>query len=160
MSNSIDQLRRYNDWANQILIDAFRRYQDAIPASCLRLLSHLTNAQTIWVSRITGIIPVIGVWEDYSLADCEKHHMQSSTALSKVIANYLEGQLTSISYTNTKNESFTNSLQDILLHIFNHATYHRAQIATEMRKHGLEPVNTDYITFARLTSDPNAGQKQ
>ena len=157
MLNSIDQLWRYNSWANQILIDALKHYTGAVPASCLHLLSHLTNAQAIWVSRITGVIPVVGVWEDYSIAECEAHHMQSSTALTQVIANYIEGQPIDISYTNTRNESFTNSLQDILLHIFNHATYHRAQIATEMRNHGLEPVNTDYITFARLTFVPDAG---
>jgi uncharacterized damage-inducible protein DinB len=151
MSNSLEQLWRYNDWANRTLINAFKRYNGDIPATCLHLLSHLTNAQTIWVSRITGVIPVVGVWEDYSLADCETHHRLSSTALTQVIADDVEGQPVNISYTNTRNESFTNSLQDILLHIFNHGTYHRAQIATEMRKHGVEPVNTDYITFARLS---------
>jgi uncharacterized damage-inducible protein DinB len=30
------------------------------------------------------------------------------------------------------------------------ATYHRAQIAMDLREKGFEPVNTDYIVFARL----------
>ena len=150
MSHAIDQLWRYNDWANHILIEAFRHYHDAIPANCLHLLSHLTNAQSIWTSRLDGKVPDVGMWEEYSLADCERHHIQSSTALTQIIAGYKEGEQVSVSYTNTKNEPFTNSLLDIVLHIFNHGTYHRAQIAAEMRRHGLEPVNTDYITFARL----------
>ncbi|WP_414711827.1 DinB family protein [Sphingobacterium sp. UBA1498] len=46
--------------------------------------------------------------------------------------------------------AFHNKVNDILLHVFNHGTYHRAQIASEMRRNGVEPINTDYITFIRL----------
>ena len=152
MVNSLYQLWIYNNWANQLLIDALKNQPEAIPSKCLHLLSHLTNAQSIWTSRLDGKVPDVGVWEEYSLADCERHHIQSSTALTQIIAGYKEGEQVSVSYTNTKNEPFTNSLLDILLHIFNHGTYHRAQIAAEMRRNGLEPINTDYITFARLNS--------
>jgi len=54
-----------------------------------------------------------------------------------------------INYTNTQHQAFHNKANDILLHVFNHGTYHRAQIASEMRKNGIEPINTDYITFVR-----------
>ncbi|WP_448634332.1 DinB family protein [Pedobacter panaciterrae] len=37
-----------------------------------------------------------------------------------------------------------------MLHVFNHGTYHRAQIAKEMTMHNIKPVNTDYIQFMRL----------
>ncbi|MBG6234461.1 putative damage-inducible protein DinB [Pedobacter sp. CAN_A7] len=150
MSELIQQLWHYNNWANQLLFDALKLQREAIPPVCLLLLSHLTNAQNIWVSRITGITPAVGVWEDFTLADCEKHHHLSSNALTQVIADFKEEEHISINYTNTQNESYTNALGDILLHIFNHGTYHRAQIAAEMRKNGLVPLNTDYITFARL----------
>lgn len=54
-----------------------------------------------------------------------------------------------VKYSNTKGQEFSNSLYDILLHLFNHGTYHRGQIATDMRRNGLEPLNTDYITMVR-----------
>ena len=149
MSNSLNQLLLYNNWANQLLFEAFKGQPDAIPLKCLHLLNHLTNAQAIWTSRLTGEVPGVDVWGNYSLADCERHHIQSSTALTQLLADHKGGELVNVSYTNTKNEHFTNTRIDILLHIFNHGTYHRAQIATEMRKNGLEPINTDYITFAR-----------
>jgi uncharacterized damage-inducible protein DinB len=31
-----------------------------------------------------------------------------------------------------------------------HGTYHRGQIAMQLRQQGLEPVNTDYIMFLRM----------
>jgi uncharacterized damage-inducible protein DinB len=45
--------------------------------------------------------------------------------------------------------TFTNTVFDMLLQVFTHGGYHRGQIAMEMRKAGLEPINTDYINFVR-----------
>jgi len=57
-----------------------------------------------------------------------------------------------IKYTTSAGTYFETSVQDILLHVFNHGTYHRAQIAKEMKLHNLPPINTDYIMFVRLQS--------
>ena len=40
-------------------------------------------------------------------------------------------------------------MEDILIQVFNHGTYHRAQVAKDLRGNGLAPVNTDYITYVR-----------
>jgi uncharacterized damage-inducible protein DinB len=43
------------------------------------------------------------------------------------------------------------SAADIILHVFNHATYHRGQLITIGRQVGLsEPPRTDYIYFINL----------
>ena len=54
-----------------------------------------------------------------------------------------------MSYTNSKGQTFSNSIRDILFHVINHSTYHRAQIATEFKQNGLEPLVTDYIFYKR-----------
>ena len=51
--------------------------------------------------------------------------------------------------TNSKGETFSNKIKDILFHIINHSTYHRAQIATDLKQNGIEPINTDYIFYKR-----------
>jgi uncharacterized damage-inducible protein DinB len=33
--------------------------------------------------------------------------------------------------------------------VFNHGTYHRAQVARDLRQHNLEPINTDFIFYVR-----------
>ena len=43
-------------------------------------------------------------------------------------------------------------VSDVLTHAVTHATYHRGQVATKMREGGLEPVNSDFITYCRETS--------
>jgi uncharacterized damage-inducible protein DinB len=37
-----------------------------------------------------------------------------------------------------------------MIHLVNHSTYHRAQIAILLRQQGFEPVNTDFITYDRV----------
>ncbi|MGY0041076.1 DinB family protein [Pedobacter sp. NJ-S-72] len=55
-----------------------------------------------------------------------------------------------IKYVISNGDHYETSVYDILLHVFNHGTYHRAQIAKEMKLHNITPVNTDYIQFVRL----------
>ena len=38
----------------------------------------------------------------------------------------------------------------IMIHLVNHSSYHRAQIAMLLRQNGFEPVNTDFITYDRV----------
>lgn len=55
-----------------------------------------------------------------------------------------------ILYTITENKSFQNFVWEILFHIVNHFTHHRAQIAREIRTSGYSiPEKTDYIIYKR-----------
>jgi uncharacterized damage-inducible protein DinB len=37
-----------------------------------------------------------------------------------------------------------------MIHLVNHSSYHRAQIAMLLRQKGFEPINTDFITYDRV----------
>jgi uncharacterized damage-inducible protein DinB len=149
MSDPIHQLWLYNNWANELILNSFKQNQSSIPASCLRLFSHITNAQIIWLSRINGEPSPVDVWDEHSLSECEKNHHIFSTGIQQSVADEHKGKI-SITYKNTQNIVYTDSLQDILLHIFSHGSYHRAQIAQDLKRNGLEPQNTDFIRFKRI----------
>lgn len=149
MSNPIEHLWSYNDWANKLVIKTMKSQINTLPPKCLLLLSHIVNAQIIWLCRLNGQIPDLGVWDEHNLITCEKYHNLASAGLGEKIRKYKDYEIHRIQYKNTKNDEFDNSIEDILLHTFNHGTYHRAQIAAEMRKNGLEPISTDYILFIR-----------
>lgn len=143
----LKQLWAYDQWANNLLFDTFEKQNIAIPASSLRLLSHIVNTQATWLSRILKEKPIVSVWQEHDLMYCRELFLQTSSALEKIVISCVTDQ--QVDYQNTAQRQFRNTLFDILLHVFNHGTYHRAQIAADMRKNGLEPVNTDYITFVR-----------
>lgn len=150
MSDPLYQLWQYNNWANTTVIDLLKQNPDTVPASCLRLLSHITNAQIVWLSRINGVSSPVGVWDEHSLEVSEANHALFSTGITQSLEDERKGKMLKITYKNTQNIVFTDALMDILLHVFNHGTYHRAQIAHEMKRNGMKPPVTDYIVFKRL----------
>ncbi len=148
----LQKLCAYNTWANSLVLEALKKIStsqtDKVPAQCLTLLSHIADAQVIWINRIKGIQIAVGVWQNQDLETCREMLQQSSSQLQEMI---LKGDSLDrlISYTRLSGEAYENTVSDILLHVFNHGTYHRAQIAMELRINGLEPINTDYILFVR-----------
>jgi len=55
-----------------------------------------------------------------------------------------------LTYTNYVGEPYTNNVEMIMIHLVNHSSYHRAQIAMLLRQKGFEPINTDFITYDRV----------
>ena len=145
------KLAAYTSWANQRVLETLEKLGERTPASSLHLFSHVLNAEIIWLARIQRLVSPVQVFDDHTLIECRKLHestFERFLALANVAPAELEAE---IIYKNTKGEAFATSLEDILLHVFNHGTYHRAQIARDLRAHGLEPVTTDYIIFVRET---------
>lgn len=58
-----------------------------------------------------------------------------------------------LSYKNYVGDSYVNNVEHIMMHLVNHSTYHRAQIALLLRQKGHEPVNTDFITYDRVITN-------
>jgi uncharacterized damage-inducible protein DinB len=150
--NPLERLCKYNDWANQLLFESFAASSEMIPANCLRLLSHVVNVQSIWLSRIRGQNQILGAWDEHGPEICKNLHKQTSAGLHAILLEHAPDLLFKIEYRNFQGQLKENSITDILIHVFNHGTYHRAQIAQEMRRNGLEPVSTDYIIFSNLGS--------
>ena len=145
----LKQFCKYNNWANSLLLDTLKTNSHSLPESCITLFSHIVNAQKIWACRINGVAPNVAVWQVNDLETCSVLLEESANALSKV--EYLETtESPVIIYTTSTGDPYETSVHDILLNVFNHGTYHRAQIAKEMKSYNIKPVNTDYIQFVRL----------
>ena len=148
-ADTLQKMAAYTSWANQQVLETLEKMGDQVPASSLHLYSHLLNAEVIWLARIQHLESPVQVFEDHTLAECRRVHestFERFIGLADSSSEELEAEIT---YKNTKGELFTTSLEDILLQVFNHGTYHRAQIARDLRQNGLEPINTDYITYVR-----------
>jgi uncharacterized damage-inducible protein DinB len=53
-------------------------------------------------------------------------------------------------YQNLKGEQFTQPIFQMLIHVFNHGTYHRGQMVTMLRQLGVEKIPaTDFIVWSR-----------
>ncbi|GAB3173960.1 DinB family protein [Telluribacter humicola] len=147
MKAFFENLFQYTDHFNTVLIQRLLTEQEADLSKSHRLLSHCLNAHHIWNKRILGEQPEVGVWQLIPLTEMldrnEENYQHTQRILEELDLD------TSVSYTNSKGDAFHNTVQDILFQVVNHSSYHRAQIATDFREHGVEPVATDYILYKR-----------
>jgi uncharacterized damage-inducible protein DinB len=150
--NMIEHLHRlfaYDDWANREVLASLRQPETAPPRS-LKLMSHILSAERLWLERLQQQKQTFPVWPDFTLPECETE----TAELPVLWRNYLDavdeaGLSRTVSYKNSKGESWTNRKDDILLHVIMHSAYHRGQIARDMRAAGFTPAYTDFIQGVR-----------
>ncbi|MBK9636245.1 MAG: damage-inducible protein DinB [Bacteroidetes bacterium] len=129
------------------LTDVFNESPDKTSEKSVKLFNHVLNAHQIWNNRIDPKQIPFGVWELHDTQDLKTigktNYEQTLQILDKFDFNE------TINYSNSKGQTFSNSIKDILFHVINHSTYHRGQVATEFKQYGLEPLVTDYIFYKR-----------
>ncbi len=57
-----------------------------------------------------------------------------------------------IVYRTLNGQEYRNKLADLVRHLVNHSTYHRGQVATQLRQLGTAPPSTDFIQYRRQTA--------
>ena len=147
MMQRFQQLFRYDHWANREVMASFHRAGNH-PARALKLLGHVLGTEYEWFARLEASRSDLPIWPELSLEECEGH----TDRLASIWSAYLneEAKLAKkITYRNTKGESWTNSAEDILMHVILHSAYHRGQIAAEMRANGHVPAYTVFIHGVR-----------
>ena len=148
MKNYFNRLYHYNRWANQLFSEVILKHTPE-NAQIHRLFSHIGNAQRVWLNRILNTdADTPGVFEVFSLIDSAYRLKQSSQDWIDFIKKEENFDQT-ISYYNSRGESFISPLQDINLHVANHSTHHRGQLAMLLREEEITPPASDYIFFIR-----------
>ena len=135
-------------WANEQLGAALAG--DPAPPDALRLFAHVVATEHLWHARIRGAPPRLAVWPVLSAAEAVAQASENVDAYGELLAGEDDASLERvISYRNSAGNDFRNTVAEIVTHVAMHGSYHRGQIAREMRRAGREPVYTDYIGYAR-----------
>ncbi|MBY0426568.1 MAG: DinB family protein, partial [Cytophagales bacterium] len=147
MNSYFLKLYRYNHWANIEICKAIEPVYSSSPYIA-ETFSHVVNAQYIWTGRIDLAKKTpfrVREIQDYSKLTANIEHITKDWLL--YLQDITPEELARvITYTNSFGESFTSVIQDVIAHLVNHSSYHRGQVAKELRNLGIAPPNTDYIT--------------
>ena len=83
--------------------------------------------------------------------ELEKKLLQQCRLWEDWVKNASELQLQHVfAYQNTRREQFKQPVKEVLLHIFNHGTYHRGQLINMFHQLGIEKLPaTDFIVYTR-----------
>jgi len=150
MKEYFQKLFAYNQWANQEILKAVENAEKA-QDEALPLLAHIITAQDLWLARILKAEHQnVNLWAEMSLEAVKSKLPESSEEWSEFVETMNEDHFQEEhQYTNSKGELFLTRLEDVILHVVNHGTHHRAQVSKILRDHGYNPPATDYIFFTR-----------
>lgn len=137
----------YSHHFNDELIRIAQENEDKVNNKIISLLSHILTAHAIWNARINEIEAEYGVWQDIDLEKMKELN-QKNFDDSMEIAHKFDLDLI-LEYQDSKGNYWENSVKDILVHVVNHSSYHRGQIAQQFRNCDLEPIPSDYCLFRR-----------
>jgi uncharacterized damage-inducible protein DinB len=139
----------YTEAADAVIVRTFLQTKQPMPQA-EALFSHVLNAQHIWISRINKFDAKFNRFDIHPVSMFHDLHQENIRTLKKILEE--EDLNRTVDYATFSGDKFENSVQDILLHVVNHSTYHRAQIATLFKQNNVKPLETDFITYQRAGS--------
>ena len=133
---NIQELFDYDLWATKRWIPAAEAMGET------HLLAHILASSQVWLGRCKHEEP--DSREDLGLdVRLEQSHAAWQAFLEN--ANLQD----KVFYTNTRGESFTNTIEEIVQHVINHGTYHRGHLRGIAEERRVDFPETDLILFIR-----------
>ncbi len=160
-ATDLQTLYDYNDWASARILDAaehlnldeFTAPRSLVWGSLRGTLVHALGAEMVWRQRCQfGATPAsLPPETDFAtLAALRTHWRAESQAMRGYVAGLSDEQVNGVMrYKNTKGVEFESILWQILLHVVNHGTQHRAEAAHLLTELGHSPGNIDLILYLR-----------
>ena len=138
----------HDAWANEQTIASLRAVE--APAPALRFMAPIVAAEWLWLGRLKQWKETFPVWPEWTRNEYEAQAGKLPPLWQELLRGMKPAGLDQpCAYVNSKGESWTSGCGDILTHVLLHSSYHRGQIATELRAAGLTPAYTDYIEAVR-----------
>ncbi|RYZ61034.1 MAG: hypothetical protein EOO14_06100 [Chitinophagaceae bacterium] len=151
----------YHSWANNLLLSSIlllpeEQHHAVVKSSfpsLFKTVLHMLDAESIWWQRLK-LQEKIDRPSDTFSGDM-KALSQELLLQNKRWQEWLTGanELAlqhEFIYYNSHKERFKQPVYQMLLHLFNHGTYHRGQLVTMLRQLGVEKIpQTDFIVWSR-----------
>lgn len=145
---TITQMFHHLFWANERILQSLQQQEQP---QARTLFAHILFAEQIWITRLQGKdSSQLPLWEEADMNTCD--HLAKNN--KEIFLAYLddlkpEDLDKNISYQNSTDKEFTNTIREILTHVALHGQHHRGQINTLLRAAGQKPPILDFIAFTR-----------
>jgi uncharacterized damage-inducible protein DinB len=154
----IRQLYAYNEWANaryfvaagELSEEAYGRAVTSSFPSIRDTLGHVVGAEWIWLQRWLGESPTAQPsWTTGATRDELRRELDGVESARHGFLDGLDAARLGapVSFRFLSGRPAEASLVALLVHVVNHSTYHRGQLATLFRQVGATPPPTDLLLF-------------
>ena len=149
MKNYFCRLFDYDRYANEIIVSKI--LNAGSPEKPVQLMAHLLAAHQIWYNRCKDVPPIAGVlWPEREAGSFAQLIIDNHLMWVDFLKETAEAEFEkTVIYQNSNGETFRKKLLDILAHVVNHGTHHRAQAGQLLKLTGGTLPLTDYIYYLR-----------
>ncbi|MCG6919493.1 MAG: DinB family protein [Acidobacteria bacterium] len=155
------ELFAYGSWANErVFTAADELSRDDLVAviassfpSVRETLGHIVVAEWVWLRHWRGESPkAMPTWvTGSSLGDLKAQLATVEAERSEYLAGLTDAALDEpCAYRTLAGEARNDVLGGLMRHVVNHSSYHRGQVATQLRHLGRTPPTTDLIAYLRM----------
>ncbi|MFD1885807.1 DinB family protein [Paenibacillus wenxiniae] len=170
MNNTTRNMLRYHHWANETMLT---RLQE-LPASVFHeetlssyptlsaTLGHMYVVDHMWYLVLTGTdmsaaleqsMPLLPLGSEWDLSQCSARFEEQKQQYTEWIE---QADLTQTMMLNNPYAGVRElALEEMVLQVVNHGTYHRGNMTTMLRQLGYPSVMNDYILYLYQQSEPS-----
>lgn len=162
MHDLLKQYAAYNVWAHHRIIyhilqmpeNSWMQQTPSSYDSLLKTILHIWDAESGWWQRMRNHERVIFPSQNFDpgMKDACNGLLHQSMQWEQYVAEQLTDEIlqSNLYYHNSKGEQFAQPVFQVVMHVFNHSTYHRGQLITMMRALGEKNLpQTDFIHYTR-----------
>lgn len=156
----VTDLFAYSSWANgRVFSTAESLTPEELAAavgssfpSIRETLGHIVGAEWVWLRRWRGENPKSApTWSTGSdLADLRDQLAAVESERDQYLGALTDADLDRlVEYRTLAGQPQADPLASLIRHVVNHSTYHRGQVATQLRQLGKSPPSTDLVLWLR-----------
>lgn len=161
MKELLRQYAAYNTWAHQKLVNLIvalpeEKHKAEVPGShgsLYHTVLHMWDAESAWWQRMKLHERIIRPSENFngSMRDVSNGLISQSRLWEEWVAHASELALEHVfQYQSMNGTQYKQPIWQMLLHVFNHGTYHRGQLINILRQLGVTKLPpTDFILWSR-----------
>lgn len=161
MKELLLQFAKYNLRANKRIIDILLKLDDekldqefvSSFSTIRKTVYHLWSAEFMWFQRLQlteNPVRIGDIFQGTFSEACDDWQKVSAAIIQFIEKEQNDRLMSHVIEFYREKKAYKNKVSDILLHSFNHATYHRGQLVTMLRQLGVTKIpGMDLITFAK-----------
>ena len=155
MKNKFIKQFEFEYWSNGTILKALHSLKEKDDRAMF-LFSHLLSSHCMWLSRVNKTEFTCTLFQERTLDECEQLMKENLEGWKKYLTDKSSGDLEQIiefmPAWETNPVKRKMSIEDAIIHLINHSSYHRGQIIASIKGKVDELPLSTYIIYASETT--------